>query len=72
MRANPTATLELSRARQASGDLDEAARAARDARHTAVIHARRQGMTLREIAAELGVCHQRVHQIITTPKEKAR
>jgi DNA-directed RNA polymerase specialized sigma24 family protein len=58
---NPAAT--LGRARRAGADVSDAARAAREARRAAVLEARAQGLTLREIAAELGVCHQRVWQI---------
>jgi DNA-directed RNA polymerase specialized sigma24 family protein len=60
------ATPELEQARRAGADITDAARAAREARRTAVLNARAEGYTLQEIADVLGVSCQRVHQIAQT------
>jgi len=66
----PFATIELHRVHQTRNDAEDAAKAARTARRNAVIAARREGLTLAEIADALGVSYQRVHQIAKEADEQ--
>jgi lambda repressor-like predicted transcriptional regulator len=50
----------------------DAAESHRAAYHDAVLELHRTGMPLREIAAKLGLSHQRVHQIVTSPAPERR
>jgi hypothetical protein len=51
--------------------LDEA-EVARAEYHRAILKAHRSGVSLREIAEQLGISHQRVHQIVTPPGRSRR
>ena len=57
------ATVVLTSARQASTQAENAAQEASAGRRAAVLAALDEGLTLREIAAALGVSYQRVWQI---------